>query len=108
MGEIEKLTAMVAQLAEDRILMSQENSKLVAALNAQVAAAAQQQQPGTPAVSRAEKVAKLSLALRKSHKVKDFKDGADANVCEWVKRFDQEVGSLQKMSGINDAPAREE
>lgn len=61
-----------------------------------------------PAVVRAEKVAKLSLALRKSHRVKDFNDIADANICEWIKRFGQEAGSLQKMSGINGALAREE
>ncbi len=40
---------------------------------------------------RAEKFSKLALALRKSGKVKDFKEGQDSSVEDWLKRFDQEV-----------------
>ncbi|CAL4184499.1 unnamed protein product [Meganyctiphanes norvegica] len=96
MAELEEMKELVAQ-------MVRENARLVQAL-----ARAPVPAPLDPAVSRAEKVAKLSLALRKSHKVKDFKDASETNIREWLKRFDQEAGSLKKMSGINDDLTRSE
>ncbi|CAL4213510.1 unnamed protein product [Meganyctiphanes norvegica] len=96
MAELEEMKELVAQ-------MVRENARLVQALARAPAPA-----PLDPAVIRAEKVAKLSLALRKSHKVKDFKDTSETNIREWLKRFDQEAGSLKKMSGINDDLTRAE
>ena len=87
---------MVQQIAE-------QNAKLIAALQANPAQQQpipQVQQPDAAAI-RAEKFAKLSLALRKSSKVKGYKDMQEGTVEEWLKRFDQEV-LLKKMSGIND------
>ena len=60
--------------------------------------------PGAPNVAqlRAEKLSKLSLALCKSGKLKDFKDSQDSNVHGWLKPFDQEILQLKKMSDIID------
>ena len=97
MGDIAELKAFVAQMATD-------NARLIAALNAHPGAG-HVAPPALPdaAQLRAEKLAKLSLALRKSGKLKDFKDSQQSNVREWLKRFDQELMQLKKMSGINDA-----
>ncbi len=89
--------------------MVEENAKLIAAL----AANPGQQQPpqlqqSDVAAIRADKIAKLSLALRKSGNVKDYKDTRDRNVKEWLKCFDQEVLHLKKMSSIANDLAREE
>ncbi len=51
---------------------------------------------------------KLALALRKSGKIKDFKESQDSSVEGWLKRFDQEVLQLKKMSGIAGDLTREE
>ena len=71
-----------------------ENAKLIDALNARGG--------GGEGPSRPEKLSKLNLALRKSFKVKEFKEVQECTVKEWLKRFDQEVGVLKKMSGIDD------
>ena len=103
MGDIAELKQLVATMAAD-------TAKLIAAISANPAAAAVAPAHGhvappapDPAQLRAEKLAKLSLALRKSGKLKDFKDAQQSNVREWLKRFDQELLQLSKMSGINDA-----
>ena len=59
----------------------------------------QQQDPGTV---RAEKVQRLSLALRKSNKVKDFKDSLETDIKTWLKKFDFEIVALKRMVGIGD------
>ena len=59
------------------------------------------------AVARAEKLAKLGAALRKSTKVEDFKEGGMA-IKEWLRRFNMEVTSLRIMQGIPDDLTREE
>ena len=96
MGDIAELKALVAQMATDK-------ARLIAALSAHPGAG--HAPPALPdaAQLRAEKLAKLSLTLRKSGKLRDFKDSQQSNVREWVKRFDQEIEQLKKMSGINDA-----
>ena len=40
------------------------------------------------AAARTDKVSKLGIALRKSYKVKEFKDTHDGSVKEWLTRFD--------------------
>ena len=53
------------------------------------------------AAIRADKIAKLGASLRKSTKVKDFKEG-DCAVKEWLRRWEHEVDSLKKLCGIAD------
>ena len=67
--------------------------------------------PVEPAVAaeaaRAEKVSKLGIVLRKSYKVKEFKDNNEGSVKEWLTRFDQ-ITTLKKICCINDDQGREE
>ena len=110
MADVNRLEQLVQQMAEQNQQMAEQNAKLIAALSANPAQQQplpQAQQPDVAAI-RADKFAKLSLALRKSGKVKDYKDTQDTSVEEWLKRFDQEVLQLKKMSGINNDLAREE
>ena len=94
--------------------MQEENLKLITALNARPAAPAGGA-AGVPAVAavdpavvRGKKMAKLNFALRKSVKIKDFKEAQDVSIRDWIKRFDQEIQAVKKMSGINDNLTRDE
>ena len=60
------------------------------------------------AVVRAEKITKLGTALRKSTKLKEFKEDADCSVKEWIRRLEHEVTALKKMCGIDDDLERAE
>ena len=53
-------------------------------------------------------MSKLGIALRKSYKVKEFKEARDESVKEWLTRFDQEVTTLKKMSGVADDLSHDE
>ena len=94
--------------------MQEENLKLITALNERPAvpaggAAGVPAVPAVdPAVVRGEKMAKLNFALRKSVKIKDFKEAQDVSIRDWIKRFDQEIQAVKKMSGINDNLTRDE
>ena len=92
---VEKLlnSSIEAQQRADR--MADENAKLIDALNNRGGG-------GGDGPSRPEKLSKLNLALRKSFKVKEFKEIQECTVKEWLKRFDQKVGVLKKMSSIRD------
>ena len=122
-SDIQEPKALVASMAKEAAArdkkaeecvaeMQAENAKLIAALSG----AGNQQpqgQPGgivpvNPAAVRQEKLAKLSLALRKSTKVKDFREAQECNVKDWLKRLDQELQILKKMSGITDNLSRAE
>ena len=46
------------------------------------------------AAARVDKISKLGISLRKSYKVKEFKDVNESSVKEWLTRFDQEVITL--------------
>ena len=48
--------------------------------------------------SRKIKVAQLHGFLRKSHKVKDFKDSGSENIKEWLIEFDEEIASHATLS----------
>ena len=103
MGDVEALTELLS-----RLLRSNEDGKEAAdqrqqELIAQLVAA----RPDVAAL-RAEKVAKLGAALRKSTKIKEFKEGGECSIKEWLRRWEHEVESLKKMCGINDALTREE
>ena len=67
--------------------MADENAKLIDALN---------NRGGDAGPTRPEKLSKLGLALRKSYKVKEFKEAQECTVKEWLKRFDQEVLVLKR------------
>ena len=56
--------------------MADENAKLIDALNLRGG--------GDAGLTRPEKLSKLGLALRKSYKVKDFKEARDCTVKEWL------------------------
>ena len=130
-SEIEELRALVAKMAAEEAKrseaaelradsmaaqaakMQEDNAKLIAALANQPQVVQQQvvQQGGQQAniaAVRGEKLAKLSLAFRKSGKLKEFKDTPELKVRDWLKRFDQELLALKKMSGIDDDLQRQE
>ena len=72
-----------------------QNADLIAALNNRAAG------PSAEAI-RAEKLAKLNLALRKSTKVKEYRDTQEMSIKEWLKKYEQEILVLKRMSGIDD------
>ena len=93
--------SMAAQAAK----MQEDNAKLIAALANQPQVVRQQviQQGGQQAniaAVRGEKLAKLSLAFRKSGKLKEFKDTPELKVRDWLKRFDQELLALKKLVAL--------
>merc|ERR1712030_214222 len=102
MGDIPELANLVSSLltsnAEGQVAADQRQRELIA----QVLAA----RPDA-AVLRADKIAKLGTTLRKSTKIKDFKEG-DCSIKEWLRRWEHEVESLKKMCGIADLLSREE
>ena len=57
---------------------------------------------------RSEKLSKLNLALRKSLKIKDYKDTQDVNMKEWLKKYEEEILVLKRMSGIDDELSSDE
>ena len=58
--------------------------------------------------ARANKISKMGINLRKSNKVREFKDSSETNIKEWLTRFDQEMNTLKRMAGIADDLHREE
>ena len=87
MSELDELKSLVERMATSATKMQEENARLIAALARQPRVAAGGQPVVNHAAIRSEKLAKLSLALRKSGNVKDFKDTQECNVREWLKRF---------------------
>ena len=102
MGDVQQITELVTRLltsnAEGQAAADLRQRELIA----QVLAG----RPDAAAV-RADKVAKLGAALRKSTKIKDFKEG-ESSIKEWLRRWEHEVESLKKMCGIPDPLTREE
>ena len=113
-AELEEMKRLVELMTTAAATMQEENLKLITALNARPAAPAGGAAgvPAVPAVDpavvRGEKMAKLNFALRKSVKIKDFKEAQDVSIRDWIKRFDQEIQAVKKMSGINDNLTRDE
>ena len=99
MADVGRLEQIVLQLAEQNQKMADENAKPIAALAANPAQQQQQlpqvQQQNDAAI-RSETFAKLNVNLRKTSKIKDFKESQDSNVEDWFKRFNQEVLQLKK------------
>ena len=116
MGDIAELKELVAQQSSDAIAAQKRVNDLIAEL-ARARLAAPAHVPVVPdagaiaalaVAARADKVSKLGIALRKSYKVKEFKDTHDGSVKEWLTRFDQEITTLKKMSGVADDLTRDE
>ena len=76
-------------------------------LGGEIRAMVQPQQPDANAV-RADKLQHLTLGLRKSNKIRDFKDVLESDIKEWVKKFDFEIAALKRMVGINDDLSKDE
>ena len=106
--DIQELKDLVAQQARDTATLIAEMARMRAA-----------PVPGAPVqdadaaaralvAARADKVSKLGVSLRKSYKVKEFKDTNEGSIKEWLTRFDQEIATLKRMSGIADDLSREE
>ena len=118
MGDIAELKELVAQQSRDAIAAQKRVDDLIAELaRARLAATAAPAHisvvPDAGAIAaaaaaRVDKVSKLGIALRKSYKVKEFKDTHDGSVKEWLTRFDQEITTLKKMSGVADDLSRDE
>ena len=103
----ERIEKVVLDSVEQGNAARQQLSELLQALRnipqlgGEIRAIVQPQQQD-PLVVRAEKLQRLSLALRKSSKVKDFKDNAETDIKIWLKKFDFEIVALKKMVGIDD------
>ena len=104
MADVEQLTELITRLlasnAEDKVAANDRQEALLA----QVAAA----RAPNAALVRAEKLSKLGTALRKSTKVKEYKEDEDCSIKEWIRRFEHEVEALKKICGIAGALEREE
>ena len=99
------------KLADDALKREKESQKklddLLAALGR--GGAVPRDDPDVAAAKRAEKFAKLELSMRKSVKLKDFKEGQEnITVKEWLNKFDEEMLACKRMSGIAGNLTREE
>ena len=109
----ERLEKMVLDVVEQNNLQKQQFSELLAAirhkpqLGGEIRAVVQPP-PADAVAVRADKVQRLTLALRKSNKIRDFKDVLESDIREWVKKFDFEIDALKRMVGINNDLTREE
>ena len=115
MGDIAELRELVVQQTRDGVANHKKIDELIAALALQRQAApvhAPVHHPapdaGALAAARADKISKLGIALRKSYKVKEFKETREESVKEWLTRYDQEIVTLRKISGVPDDLTREE
>ena len=90
---MEQVTELIRQLlvsnAADKAAAQERQNELMAQF---LAARAQD-----PASVRAEKISKLGAALRKSTKLKEYKEDSECSVKKWVRRLEHEVTALKKM-----------
>ena len=59
-------------------------------------------------VARTEKFNKLAYAMRKSYKIKEYRDAGGEIIKEWLRKFDQEITTLKRYSGIIEELTRDE
>ena len=111
MGDIEKLETLVRELAEENVKLSSNLRNTTDTLRMEIDRVAMMVQGGGPlqpqpivqpeaAAVRAKNVADLKLAVRMSDKVKDFKEGQELKVQEWIRIFDDEITQLKNWNGI--------
>ena len=98
--EIEEAAAQIKDMSMEELVKTllrsvQQNADLIRRLNDRAEA------PSAEAI-RAEKLSKLNLALRKSSKIKEYKDTQEMNIKEWLKKYEEEILVLKRMSGIDD------
>ena len=125
MGDIEDLRILVAQQVREAAAAQIRQENLIAELVrgreaaavgpvhdpdavAAAAVAAAEAAEAARLVARTEKFNKLAYALRKSYKVKEYKDAGGEIIKEWLSKFDQEVGTLKRYSGIANKLTRDE
>ena len=118
MADIEELKQLVAQQTRDLQAQNLASQKRVDDLIQALADARMapvhvpEVEPGVAVaaavIAHAEKISKLGIALRKSYKVKEFKDNHEGSVKEWLTRWDQEINTLKKMCNIADDLTRGE
>ena len=107
MGDVEALKELLASQALAHEARDQSTKRMIDNLIAELARG----RAGVPpdaAAARVDKVSKLAIALRKSLKVKEFREVNDCTVKEWLSRFHQEVITLKKLCGIADELTRDE
>ena len=80
--EIEEAAAQIKDMSMEELVKTllrsvQQNADLIRRLNDRAEA------PSAEAI-RAEKLSKLNLALRKSSKIKEYKDTQEMNIKEWL------------------------
>ena len=102
MGDMAEIAALVERLVQSNAAATAAADERQRDLMHQLVAA----RPGVEAL-RAEKVAKLGAVLRKSLKLKDYKED-EMPVKEWLKRWDHEVVSQMIMCGVDAPLSREE
>ena len=103
----ERIEKLVHDAVEQGVESRQQLNELLKAfknipqIGGEIQAIVQPLQPDANVV-RAEKVQRLTLALRKSNKIKDFKESSETDIKTWLKKFDFEIVALKRMVGIGD------
>ena len=129
MADVDALKQLLDQLVRDSVAAREDakierdeanrkHEELLAEMARQrIAAPGEPAAPGDAAVARAaaavvaraEKISKIQLNLRKSNKLKEFKESTETGaVKEWLSKFDTEINTLKKMAGIAGDLTREE
>ena len=83
------------ELVKTLLQTVKQNADLIKTLNERA------EGPSAEAI-RAEKLQKLSVNLRKSSKIKEYKDTQELSIKEWLKKYVEEIQVLKRMSGIDD------
>ena len=86
----QKFTDLLAEVARLRVAAPGDAAAapLLGDAAARAAAAA--------VIARAEKISKIQVNLRKSNKIKEFKESTETTVKEWLLKFDTEINTLKK------------
>ncbi|CAL4133315.1 unnamed protein product [Meganyctiphanes norvegica] len=110
MSKIEDILAKMAERSleqQDQILQQQgQIAGLIDAIKTMPGVlnpVAVQVQPAVidPAIARADKVQRLSMSMRKTNRIKEFK-GNDSDIRIFIKKFEGELETLKPMVGIAD------
>ena len=124
MSELDELKQLVAQQTRDMQAQNAANQardainqKLVACLIGELARGHAPAEDGGVAAAgaaaavvaaRAERINKMNIALRKSQKVKEYREVNDISIKEWLTRFDQEINALKRIYGVIGDLTRDE
>ena len=98
--DMDEAAAQVKEMSMEELVKTllktvQQNADLIKTLNDRA------EGPSAEAI-RAEKLSKLNLALRKSSKIKEYKDTQEMSIKEWLKKYEEEILVLKRVSGIDD------